>query len=383
MHQVENPGQSWNAVTVGAYSKDVNIDSEDFNEFFPVADVDELSPYSSTSRLWDAKWPIKPDVLFDGGNMAQNGIDYTDAEELSLLTTNNDFNKRPLTSINATSSATAQASWMAAKLYQSYPEIWPETVRALIIHSASWTEKMKKQFCIEDTKAKGRRNLLRTCGYGIPNLEKAIESKENSVNLVIEDTIQPYIAAGKGVKLNEMKFHKLPWTDDILRGLGAVDAKLKVTLSYFIEPGPGEVGWKDKYRYQSAGLKFDVINSNENETDFKKRINKAVRENNVDKGDSSARNWYLGKNNRDVGSIHSNYCITSAVDLCETNCIAVYPVSGWWKERKYLGKANSKLRYSLIVTIETPTTETDLYTPIINQIKISNKISIDTQTEDI
>lgn len=209
MHQVENPGQSWNAVTVGAYSKDVNIDSEDFNEFFPVADVDELSPYSSTSRLWDAKWPIKPDVLFDGGNMAQNGIDYTDAEELSLLTTNNDFNKRPLTSINATSSATAQASWMAAKLYQSYPEIWPETVRALIIHSASWTEKMKKQFCIEDTKAKGRRNLLRTCGYGIPNLEKAIESKENSVNLVIEDTIQPYIVAGKGVKLNEMKFYLL------------------------------------------------------------------------------------------------------------------------------------------------------------------------------
>jgi len=35
---------------------------------------------------------------------------------------------------------------MAAQIMAEYPEIWPETVRALLIHSARWTEKMKKQF---------------------------------------------------------------------------------------------------------------------------------------------------------------------------------------------------------------------------------------------
>lgn len=34
---------------------------------------------------------------------------------------------------------------------------------------------------------------------------------------------------------------------------------MRVTLSYFVEPGPGEVGWEDKYRYLACGLRFDAI----------------------------------------------------------------------------------------------------------------------------
>lgn len=37
-----------------------------------------------------------------------------------------------------------------------------------------------------------------------------------------------------------------------------------------IEPSPGEVGWKYKYRYASCGLRFDVINSNETLEGLKK-----------------------------------------------------------------------------------------------------------------
>ena len=88
-----------------------------------------------------------------------------------------------------------------------------------------------------------------------------------------------------------------------------------------------------------------------------------------DSGEGSSRDWYLGTQNRDVGSIHSDYCETTAADLAEANKIAVFPVIGWWRERKYLGRSNNKIRYSLIISIETPDTEVDLYTPIINQIK--------------
>lgn len=42
----------------------------------------------------------------------------------------------------------------------------------------------------------------------------------------------------------------------------------------------------------------------------------------------------------------------------------MYPVTGWWKERPHLGKYNNSVKYSLIVSVETPSQEIDLYTPI-------------------
>ncbi len=376
LHSVENPGQSWNAITVGCYSDNIIITDSLLNGFSPVADVGELSPYSSTSVIWNSKWPIKPEILLDGGNVATNGSDYTETEDLELLTAGKDFNTRPLSTIWATSSATAQASWMAAEIYAEYPQIWPETVRALLIHSARWTDKMKLQFCKEDTKTNGRRHLLRTCGYGIPHLDKAIQCYGNSVNLIIESEIQPYDKKS----MNEMHMHKIPWPKDVLLSLDDKTAILRVTLSYFIEPSPGEIGWKDKYRYASCGLRFDVINSNETIEDFHKRINVKMRgEDKTDRGDGTSRDWFLGSKNRNVGSIHSDFCETTAADLADANYIAVYPTIGWWRERNYLGKSNNKIRYSLIVSIETPETSTDLYTPILTQIK--NKSTIEIPTE--
>ncbi|EAG7250327.1 serine protease, partial [Listeria monocytogenes] len=258
-----------------------------------------------------------------------------------------------------------------------YPDIWPETTRALLVHSANWTNKMINQFRTDDKKTVGIKQLLRTCGYGIPNLEKAIECAGNSVNLVIQSELQPF----KSGKMNDMHIHKIPWPKDVLQSLGEIDAKLKVTLSYFIEPGPGEIGWKDKYRYPSCGLRFDVINSDETLEDFKKRVNVKMRgDDKKDSGDGTKRNWYLGPGNRDVGSIHSDFCEDVAINFCDTNYVAVYPVVGWWRERGYLGKSNEKIRYSLIVSIETPEVDTDLYTPIVTQIEIEQSVEVSIET---
>ena len=379
LHGVENPGQSWNCITVGATSNDIQIRDSLYKGFRPIADCGQLSPYSSTSTIWNKKWPIKPEILLDGGNMATNGNDYTECEDLSLLSTNYKPLDRYFSTIWGTSSATAQAAWMAAQIYSEYPDIWPETVRALLIHSASWTDKMRMQFCSDDKKTTGRNMLLHTCGYGVPNLSKAIQCASNSVNLIIQGTLTPF----KKNSMNEMHFHKLPWPEDVLKALGAVNAKLKVTLSYFVEPGPGEVGWKDKYRYPSYGLRFDVINSNEELEDFQKRVNRKMRGEDIkDNGDGNSRDWYLGTNNRDVGSIHSDFCDDVAVNLCSAKYVAVYPVIGWWRERPHLGRYNEEARYSLIVSIETPAVSSDLYTSIITQIatQVSDKKAISIPT---
>lgn len=60
-------------------------------------------------------------------------------------------------------------------------------------------------------------------------------------------------------------------------------------------------------------------------------------------GSSDSNRWYLGPQNRDVGSIHSDMMLNiSASELCDCYYIAVYPVVGWWRERGYLGKSEKK-----------------------------------------
>ena len=70
------------------------------------------------------------------------------------------------------------------------------------------------------------------------------------------------------------------------------------------------------------------------------------------------------------GSIHFDYWKGTAAELAASNFLAVYPVTGWWKERSYLGWAESTCHFSLIVSIETETEEVDLYTPVATQIGI-------------
>lgn len=373
-HSVESPGQAWNAITVGAYSGVVEIDDAKLRGFQALRKSGDLSPYSSTSKMWEKRWPVKPEVLFMGGNVAHNGHDYDSCDDLSLLTTGRGINnKYRLTSIWATSAATAQAAWFAAQIASEYPNLWPETIRALMIHSADWTTDMKDCFCKEDKKTTGRRILLRTCGYGIPDLKKALHCLKNSVNMIIEGELQPFSKD----KMNEMNIHKIPWPKELLLSLGNTPVTLRVTLSYFIEPGPGEVGWKDKYRYASCGLRFDVNKTNENLSEFEKRINIQMREDDKDyvDGSSDSNRWYLGPQNRDVGSIHSDMMLNiSASELCDCYYIAVYPVVGWWRERGYLGKSEKKQRYSLVVSLSTPNVSVDFYTAI--QMKIGNVVSI-------
>ena len=149
-----------------------------------------------------------------------------------------------------------------------------------------------------------------------------------------------------------------------------------MTLSYFIEPSPNSVGWGVNHRYASHGLRFDVIRPLEGVDDFKKRVSRTewedpkVRPRSVEE----TREWVIGSNGRTHGSIHSDWWEGKAVALARCNRIAVYPVTGWWKERQHLGRHDRQARYSLIVTIETARTDVDLYTPISQDVNVQTEI---------
>lgn len=378
---IQDPAQAWNAITVGGFSEKVEIKDPMYRGYHALAEKGALSPYSTTSFPWIGSWPIKPEVLFDAGNIATNGSDYDNCDDLSLLTTGHRPHVNLYSTIWGTSSATAQAACFCAKIYAEYPNIWPETVRALMIHSATWTEQMHRQFCPRGNKTNKtqRRNLLRHCGYGIPDLSRAIQCFDNSVNMIVQEEIQPFKKVESRANMNEMHIHTFPWPKDVLQDLGETEVKLKITLSYFIEPSPGEVGWKDRYRYPSCGLRFEVNKINQTREEFINQISKIMKEGDTEDNNSSSgagNDWYFGVNTHSYGSIHSDFITATAVDLCESKYVAVFPVGGWWKERVYLKKSENKVRYSLVVSLSTPETDIDLYTPIINQIGTVIPVSV-------
>ncbi|MCL1895749.1 MAG: hypothetical protein FWG03_04295 [Clostridiales bacterium] len=224
------------------------------------------------------------------------------------------------------------------------------------------------------------RRLLRTCGYGVPDVDRAIWCASNSVNMIIEDELQPYKKKkNNSITLNEMHIHTLPWPKELLLGMGESPVKMRVTLSYYIEPSPGRIGWKDKYKYASCGLHFDVNNTHEEEISFIRRISLAMRD--EEEGGTTYTNvperWVIGSQNRNVGSIHSDILESTASELAECNKIIVFPISGWWKMRPHLKCYDKKIRYSLIVSVETPETEIDFYNAI--QVEIANRVAIKTE----
>ena len=74
----------------------------------------------------------------EGGNVAEDSLGAVTIPSLSLLTTYHRPALRSFTTNHATSAATALASRLAAQVMEAYPDLWPETVRALIVHSAEW-----------------------------------------------------------------------------------------------------------------------------------------------------------------------------------------------------------------------------------------------------
>ncbi len=312
LESVHDPGQAWNSLTIGAYTDKSVIDEPQYAGWNVIATPGELGPRSTTSCIWNRTWPIKPELVLEGGNVAVSP-DETLADRidsLSLLTTYYQPLTRMLETTGDTSAATSLAARYAAIIQSEYPDYWPETVRGLLVHSGRWTEPMSTRFNAANTRTE-KESLLRTYGYGVPNLRRALRSASNHLTLVKQTHIFPY----EGEKMREMHLHELPWPVKDLQKLGEIDVTMRVTLSYFIEPNPGERGWKYRHRYASHGLRFDVKTPEETVEDFHRRLNQQAWQEEDDEDDddtqgyanvqatqSDAKEWFFGPDIRSKGS---------------------------------------------------------------------------------
>jgi hypothetical protein len=385
-YPVEDPAQAWNALAIGGFTEKVDIDEADnLPGWTAYSAAGGHSSYSRISVDWEhSRTPIKPELVLEAGNRALSPAAnelVSGVDSLSLLTTAKEFLVQPCVGFWATSVASAQAASMAAAISAEYPDLWPETVRALLVHSAEYTPAMLARFAETPAKSEHIR-FARWVGYGVPRLHRALASAGSDVALVAESEIQPFKRSrdAKGrlqdPSYNEINYYKLPWPRTALEGLAERDVKLKVTLSYFIEPSPGEGAPVRPGQYQSHGLRFELKRRGESDQDFRFRMNDLEREVERPLPPEADDGWLFGSRSVAAGSLHCDTWTGSGAELATRDMLAVTPVGGWWRYRPKLGRVHSRTRYALVVTISTPDENIDLYAEISAQVEVPQVVQV-------
>jgi hypothetical protein len=222
-------------------------------------------------------------------------------------------------------------------------------------------------------------------GHGVPRPELALASAPHRVTLVAQGELQPFRTEGQAILPHQMHVYELPWPQAGLRDLSeriffdADTVRLRVTLSYFIEPNPGERGYGSAYRYASAQLRFRVNQPGQSQAQMLATIHEEVAadagpetggEDDEARGSDPSKGWALGVNGRTRGSLHSDCWEGPASLLVEMRHLVVYPVTGWWRSRPSAGAGDSRMRYALVVSLEANDETVNLYSEIETQITV-------------
>lgn len=363
LQSIQDPAQAWNALTVGAFTSRVELPNDDaLKNHEVIAPAGGVSPHTTARPLDADRVPNKPEVVFEGGNVAFDGAlaDPT-VGTLTTLTTGHRPN-RPLASLWATSEATARAGHLGASIWSAAPELRPETVRGLIVHAASWTEQMSDQFESLDDR-------LRICGYGVPDRDLALACTRERATIVIEDKMPGAVMVErkrrKPAKRETTpdtkpeperiaKFFKLPIDDQLLLHHEG-EVELRVTLSYF-----AEIQTYRRRAMRGLDLRWDMQGPQEDEATFRYRVNKKVRAGVTEKLKGKSFPWAIGPDRRERGTVQSDRWRGPASFLAGPKLVAVMPVLGWWD--RYVAHRTREMAFSLIVTVRA--VGLDVYTPI-------------------
>jgi hypothetical protein len=359
--KIHEPAQATNALTVGAFTERIQLPhGPSYAEYRVVAtQKGGISPFTSTGPAGN-NWPIKPEIVMEGGNLAVSDSLYDSGiETLSALTTQKtQLAGRPLTTINMTSEATARASHLAARIWALEPNLRPESVRALIVHSASWTPTMMEQF-------KGIKDRLQACGYGVPNQRIASECAQGVATVIVEDVMpnavieeepkkkppkRPTTKTTEPKKRRQVKLYRLPIPESLLAAADA-DVELRVTLSYFAEPN--KFG---RTVFHGLDLKWYMQGPQESADEFLQRINVLRRPrgpagNRVNVPTKKEFDWGIGIQLRSRGTVQSDRWRGKMSALAGNKLIAIVPVLGWWQRR---GLATQEMHFSLAVSVFGP-----------------------------
>ncbi len=276
------PADSMNNITIGAAGDNLNNGpfmgisrGREFPALYTRKGHIDLSIVFSKNKT--NKNYFKPDIIESGGDVGfynSTTLDWTDDAAMELISARPEIG---LINEAGTSFATPLVANLAVKIQKQYSGLYPQTIKALIINSASLN---KIPFDKTISKLHNR-----VAGHGFVDNFKSVFSNENSVTLILEDSItdddlkvypinfpeyliNQDLGKRRGIvkvnatlcfsflpiKNNQLSYNPIHMAfsifknhsaEDIIKTNGEVDSKLKSTLS-----------WSQNGRYKSKPIPY-------------------------------------------------------------------------------------------------------------------------------
>ena len=244
------PGDSMNNFTVGAAADNVTnspfygiAHGREFPTLFSRKGHVDLSLIFSRNKI--NKNYFKPDVIESGGDLVDSNNSYLDwASEASINVISARANMG-LFEETGTSFSTPLVANIAAKIQKQYPELHPQTIKALIINSASLN---KIPFDASVSQLKNR-----VAGHGYIDNFKSVFSNENSVTLILEDNI-----SDDDLKVYPINFPQYLTQTDLGKQRGIV--KVTATLCFSFLPLKN-----NQLSYNPIHIAFSIFKNHEAE----------------------------------------------------------------------------------------------------------------------
>jgi hypothetical protein len=350
--RIANPAQSSFAITVGSicHGKYEDLDKKSFGE------RDQPSSFSRAGLgLWGM---VKPDVVEYGGDYIR---EKNNNPNLSL---------EPITTIQTvrstlngghaigqdlvgTSFSAPKVAHILARLQDAFPSEPVNLYRALLVQSA----RLPESSFLNPTL-----NAIRNFGYGVPNMERALENSERRATLVSSGSI--------AAKKANVYFVKIP---EQMRGPAEeYNVLIEVTLAFMAEPRRTR---RRTNSYLSTWLDWHSSKHNESHDQFCARILKNINDESEEIDDQSSIKWVIRENKewshikglrRQDSTLQKSWCIVPAHALPQELSIAVVGHSGWNKDFAEL------VPYSVAVSFEVLNASVNIY----EMIRIENEVPV-------
>ncbi len=271
--RLTNPGQAHTALTVGALTAPPIAPPGPLAMTRWLAPDDHPAPFTRSGTL-PPNGLVKPDVVDIGGNLTRSEL--APSPELAVPVANREFGEngengtaQPLAFHYGSGLAAARVSHLAGRLQARYPAASANLIRALIVNSADWPAATVRSFGGDGRTAlskEARHSLLRLCGYGQPQPDKALSSNPTCMVFVTEDQFS-WTKSDKnssGRYPAKVSFFAIRLEPDDLFGLPpATQLRVSVTLAY----NP-PVRKTQRRRYQAVDIRWHLKRRDEASEDF-------------------------------------------------------------------------------------------------------------------
>lgn len=217
-----NPATSALAITVGSISDAVRIQQNRYAEDqikTAIADENQPSPFTRTGP--GINYMVKPELVDYGGNLILFNNHGRISEDIGgkLILLNNNVSTDLFKFDYGTSFSAPKVARIAGQIANKYPQRTANFIINMLLSGAELPFIPKDNF-YGSKNGKALEDHLNVCGYGLPSLERAINSFNNRVILFDEGKIQ----------LNRVKVYSLQLPDVFFNEAG--HKRIIVNLSF-------------------------------------------------------------------------------------------------------------------------------------------------------